>query len=255
MSLRQHLDEQGLFCVRLVEKDETVSTNTDCKSAVETEQPDFPLLITAKSQSGGRGRQGKSFSSPEGGLYMSLAVPAETDFADTVRFTSAAAVAVCRAVETVTGLNCEIKWVNDIYKGGKKLCGILAEAVNDYTAGKTRYVIIGVGINLIDHPKDINATDILTETGFHTDRDALCAAVAKELLTVLKEIRQGNSSYMEEYRRRSCVIGREIRLMKAGEALCGTAVGIDDNGGLLVRYPDGKTETLTSGEITLRFRD
>lgn len=255
MTLRHHLDTLGLSHVRLMEKDETVSTSTDCRQEMELRPSAEPLLITAKKQTGGRGRQGKQFSSPEGGLYMSLAVRAETDFFHSVRVTSAAATAVCRAVESVTGLSCEIKWVNDIYKNGRKLCGILTEAINDYTAGITRALIIGVGINLLDHPKDMNATDLLAETGQRTDRDRLCAAVTQELLSVLALIKAGDCSYMEEYRRRSCVIGREIRLIHAEGERCGTASGIDDEGGLLVMFPDGHTETLTSGEITLRFAE
>jgi len=255
VTLRQHLDTLGLFHVRLIEKDETVSTSTDCRQEIELHPSAAPLLINAKFQTGGRGRQGKQFSSPEGGLYMSLAVRAETDFSHSVRITSAAATAVCRAVESVTGLSCEIKWVNDIYKNGKKLCGILTEAINDYTAGITQVLIIGVGINLVDHPQGMNATDLLSETGQRTDRDRLCATVTKELLSVLDSIKGGCTSYMDEYRRRSCVIGREIRLIQGVGECPGTAVGIDDEGGLLVAFPDGHTETLTSGEITLRFAE
>lgn len=255
MTLRQHLDSLGLAHVRLMEKDETVSTSTDCRQVIEREPQASPLLITAVSQTGGRGRQGKEFSSPPGGLYMSLAVTCGTELAQAVRITSAAAVAVRRAIFSQTGLSCAIKWVNDIYRNGKKLCGILTEAVNDYGAGITRFLIIGVGINLLGHPKDLNATDLLTETGAAPDRQKLCAAVAKELLFVLGQIQSGDFTYMEEYRKVSCVIGQEVRLIRPDGEITGTALDIDDEGGLTVRFSDGHTETLTSGEITLRFAE
>ena len=203
MPLRQSFDESGLSHVQLIEKEETVSTSTDCKDMIRAHSPTHPVLILAHTQTGGRGRQGKSFSSPRGGLYMSLALRTETELTQTVRVTSAAAVAVCRAIRTVCGLACEIKWVNDIYKNGNKLCGILTEAINDYTRGTTKYLIIGVGVNLTEHPTEINATDLFAETGQAVDRDRLCAEITKELLAILDQIKGGDFAYMEEYRRRS----------------------------------------------------
>lgn len=255
MALKQRLAESGLTEITLIQKSETLSTSTDCRELIDRDSPDTPVLIIADTQTGGRGRQGKTFSSPKGGLYMSLALRWNMDFSHTLRITSAAAVAVCRAILRVCGVGCGIKWVNDIYRNGRKLCGILTEAVNDYGSGTTRYLIIGIGINLTDHPHGINATDLFAETGRQTDRDLLCAAVTKELFTVLGQIKEGDFSYMEEYRRLSCVIGREISLSRNGCESHGTAIGIDDDGGLTVQYPDGVTETLSSGEITLRVRD
>jgi BirA family biotin operon repressor/biotin-[acetyl-CoA-carboxylase] ligase len=189
---------------------------------------------------------------------MSLALRTETEITQTVRITSAAAVAGCRAIRTVCGLHCEIKWVNDIYKNGNKLCGILTEAINDYTRGITEYLILGIGVNLTEHPTEINATDLLAETGQAVDRHRLCAEITKELLAILDQIiggdsASGASAYMDEYRRLSCVIGRKIKLIQQDTETIGSAVGIDDEGGLIVTFPDGRTETLTSGEISLRF--
>ena len=186
---------------------------------------------------------------------MTLTLRSETAFSHSVRMTAAASVAVCRALRQVCGLSCGIKWVNDIYVNNRKLCGILTEAVNDYTAGTTRQLIIGIGINLIEYPEGINATSVLRETGRYTDRDELCAAITRELFDLFGQIKGGDFSYMEEYRRCSCVIGREVRLIRQTGDSFGKAVGIDDDGGLLVTFPDGRTETLTGGEITLRFAE
>ena len=252
MDIKTHLDRLNVPDITVIEKNETVSTSTDCRQYIADHTPDQSVLITAKIQTGGRGRQGKSFSSPEGGLYMSLLTRPETALSDTVRVSSAASAAVCRAIEAVCGLRCSVKWVNDIYADGKKLCGILTEAVNDYAKNITHYLIIGVGVNLADYPEGINATSIRRETGQSPDKEELCAHITAELLHVLGQIKAGDYSYMEEYRARSCVIGKNVRCIRNNEEFHARADGIDNNGGLILTFPDGHTETLTSGEITLR---
>ncbi len=254
MSLDDRLRERGLTDITLIKQTLTSSTNTDCRQHLTRHAP-TPVLITADRQTGGRGRQGKSFESPAGGLYMSLGVRSDLPIAQTVRITTAASVAVCRAIQSVCGLSCGVKWVNDVYCNGKKLCGILTEGVNNYGTGITDDLILGVGINLISFPEGMNATSVLAETGREVDRDALCAAVCAELLSVLDCVRRGDYGYMEEYRRRSVVIGREVLCIRGGNTTPAHAVDIDDEGGLCVRYPDGSEETLRSGEITLRFAD
>ena len=186
---------------------------------------------------------------------MTLTLRPETAFSNAVRMTAAASVAVCRALRQVCDLSCGIQWVNDIYVNSKKLCGILTEAVNDYTAGTTQQLIIGIGVNLVEYPEGIHATSVLHETGRHTDRNELCAVIVRELFDLFGQIKRGDFSYMEEYRRCSCVIGREVRLIRQTGDSFGKAVGIDDDGGLLVTFPDGHTETLTGGEITLRVQE
>ncbi|MBE6597949.1 MAG: biotin--[acetyl-CoA-carboxylase] ligase [Ruminococcaceae bacterium] len=255
MTTEQHLAERGIHHIILIEKENTGSTNTDAKQYIEAASPENPVLITAETQTGGRGRQGKQFSSPKGGLYMTLAVKHDSAFADAVRITAAAAVAVSRAIRSVCDLSCEIKWVNDIYAGGKKLCGILTEAVNDYEKGITEYLIIGVGVNISEFPEGINATSLFAELGKIIDKNTLCAEITAELLTLLCAIKKGDFSYMDDYRRLSCVIGKDIVCFQNGEAFTARATGIDDDGGLLVTYSDGRCGTLSSGEITLRFAD
>ncbi len=255
MTIKQRLHAMGLTEITVIEKETTVSTNTDGKQYIAEHRPASPVLITAEAQTGGRGRQGRAFASPAGGLYMSLLARPETAFSETVRMTAAASVAVCRAMEAVCGLSCDIKWVNDLCCGGKKLCGILTEAVNDYQRGATDYLILGIGVNLLSFPEGMNATSVAAETGRAVDKDALCAAITAELLSVLDAIRRGDASYMADYRRRSSVIGRDILCLRGGEARTARAVSIDDDGGLVVSYADGTGETLNSGEITLRFAD
>ena len=131
--------EKKLPGVRVITKELTVSTNNDAKEMINFSPSD--TLITSEKQTGGRGRQGKSFSSPEGGLYMTLLLRCGMPITTAVGATSCSAVAVSRAIKNVCGIDTGIKWVNDIYAGGKKLCGILTEAVNDYSRGISEYLV------------------------------------------------------------------------------------------------------------------
>ena len=202
-----------------------------------------PLLITAESQTDGRGRNGKSFYSPPTGLYMSLVTHSDSDFYSFATATCKAAVAVTRAIEKLTDLKPEIKWVNDIYIDGKKVCGILCRALGGN--GKINHLITGVGINLFTEtfPDEIKKSAGSLNTD--VDINILSAEIANNLFSL--------SDYMDEYRKKSCVIGKEITYWKNGIEYNAQAVGIDENGGLIV--DNGKEKaTLTSGEITLRVR-
>lgn len=237
--------------LRLAE--ETVSTNTDAKTAFR-EGCRETLLLTADRQTGGRGRSGKTFLSPESGLYMSLLLPGERPLENAVGVTSCAAAAVLRAIRMTSGAECGIKWVNDLYLDGRKLCGILCESVNDPETMTSRALIVGVGINLTVSPtvtdSEVRAVS-LAEAGFSVSREALCAAVTKELLTV-RDRNFDFAAYADEYRRASLVLGREITFTKNGLTRTGTAEAIDDHGGLSVRCGN-ENVLLDSGEIHVRL--
>lgn len=234
----------------LIVKRKTVSTNTDAKYIAKNALSS-PLLIVADSQSGGRGRQGKSFASPPGGLYMTLALPSGLEISKIVSVTSAASVIVCRSIEKLCSADCGIKWVNDIFISGKKLCGILVESINDYTNMKSNSVIIGIGINLTSHPHSVPSTSLFEE-GFSLSPEILCHSITKELISYANK---GFSfdEFFDEYKKRSVVLGREISYIKNGVCTDAVAESIDKQGGLIVRSGE-KTETLSSGEITLKIK-
>lgn len=231
---------------------ETVSTNADAREIAKAGLA-RPLLVLAEAQSGGRGRQGKVFHSPRGGLYMTLALPCGLPLTDTVGVTSCAAVAVARAVEKTSGAPCGIKWVNDIYLCGGKLCGILVESVNDYAKMTSEILLIGVGVNLTAAPavtdSDVKAVS-LAECGYPCDRDELCAAITSELLEV-RERAFDFAQYSHEYREKSIALGHEVTFMQNGVTFSGQAVGITDSGALTVNC-GSRIMTLDSGEIHLR---
>lgn len=210
------------------------------------------VLVTAKKQTAGRGRNGKSFYSPEStGLYMSVLLHPACALADAVGITTCAAVAVAKAIEKVTGKNTGIKWVNDLYVDNKKVCGILCEAVNNYKQGITQSVIIGVGVNLStavfpDELKDV-AGSLNTETDCMAE---LCAEIANAFFEM--PFGKISEDILEEYRRRSVVIGKTIDYYVNGQKHTARAIGIDSAGGLIVDS-DGEISTLSSGEISVRF--
>lgn len=227
--------------------DEIDSTNNEAKRQIE-KGLELPALFVADRQTAGRGRRGKSFFS-EGGLYMTLALTPSKVAEENVKITSIAAVAVSKALEKLTKQAVDVKWVNDIYLNDKKICGILAEAVADQD-GKIKAVIIGVGVNLnvSEFPDDIS--DIAgTISCPNLDKMVLAEEISCQILEIMKS----GSNYMEYYKSKSIVLGKTISYLKNSVWLEGVAVDINDEGGLIVKTVDGKTDTLTSGEISIRI--
>jgi len=203
-------------------------------------------LLTAEYQTAGRGRQGKSFYSPRGtGLYMTLLLPWNQPVTSPVHITVDASVAVCRALETLTEQPFQIKWVNDIYRNGRKVCGILAEAVADWEKGVIRHLILGVGVNVrkTDVPEEL--TDIVRWLVCPVDRNILAAEIANQIAMP--------RDTMAYYREHSLVLGKNIRCLENGRWKGARAVDIDEEGALVIREESGEMRTLRSGEISVRL--
>ncbi len=235
---------------------ELVSTNNTAKH-LASEGAAHGTLIAADFQTGGRGRRGRSFLSPPGtGLYMSMVLRGGIPTQDAVLITSAAAVAVSRAVEKVAGKRLDIKWVNDLYYKGKKCCGILTEAQADLETSNVEFLVVGIGINLLDPPEGWPETlrDVATsvfERGETVDRCQLVAAVADELLDLWAAL--PDTSFMAEYRDRNIVPGRIVQILQSGIQRTGEALDITDEGHLRVRLADGVEEVLSFGEVSIRL--
>ena len=221
---------------------ETDSTNLRLKEWARAGRVFPPYLLTADSQTAGRGRLGRSFVSPPGtGLYMSLlaAPPAGTDAGNV---TILAAVAVCRAIEELTDLRPNIKWVNDLFVGGRKVCGILAEGVE-------RGVIIGIGVNLLPppggFPPEAGVAGAL-ERDVH--RGELAGRIARHFLDGTKFL--DDPAILDAYRSRMPLVGRKIRYTQNGQEKNARVLGVADDGGLIVQTEDGP-RTLRTGEVSL----
>ena len=203
----------------------------------------LPALFIANSQTAGKGTRGRSFYSGGGGLYMSLAV----DVNDTrlQKLTILAAVATAQSIEKLTGKEVKIKWVNDIYLKNKKLCGILCERVQNETNDKTLGVVIGIGVNLAvkDFPEEIK--DIAVNLG-SINRNKLAKEITKRIVSLLSL----GEDFMEYYKSKSILLGKEVSYTHNGVIHNGTAIDIDTTGALIVKE-NGETTILTSGDVTL----
>ena len=207
------------------------------------------MLVVGGEQTEGRGRQGKSFYSPaKTGVYLSLVIHPMSRLQDAVTATTAAAVAVCRAVEDLTDKKPGIKWVNDVYLEGRKICGILTEAVTDFETQTVTSVVVGIGINVSTEsfPDDVENASCLN---VNVSRARLIAAVANELNRI---VNSSYEDYIDYYRSRSIIIGEDIDVVINGEHTYARALGIDNQGGLEIQLSDGTLTTLHSGEITIR---
>ena len=215
------------------------------------------LVVLAEQQTMGKGRRGRSFYSPAGtGIYMSVLFrPSPEQSKDVVLVTTAASVAICRAIRKVLNEEPQIKWVNDVYFRGKKVCGILTEAVSDFESGQIDTVVVGIGINYHvpedGFPEEIRgiAGSVCTDENM-IPRNSLVAAVLNELFAIYEKLSE--REYMEDYRRWSNVIGKDVRFTSGDGWMDAKALDIDDNGGLLVQLDNGQKRTLRTGEITLR---
>ncbi len=259
-------DDWGDLYIRCFET--IKSTNIFARAAVG--EGKIPCLIVTNGQTGGRGRRGKSFYSPPYiGLYFSLAFLWDREESPTL-VTTMAAVAICRVLERELGVRADIKWVNDIFIDGKKVGGILTEAIAGPGSSGQKAIVIGIGLNLerpeYGYPAELqekvgalsdaldHSSASIDGTAFAKDekgnltfnRNFLVAMMINELTDIMREL--PGRDYLDEYRERCFIIGREV-VLDDGRPIVPT--GISDDGALIYRDADGQERELTSGEVSL----
>ena len=237
------------------------STNSELLRRLENARDVNDLsktLVSASSQSAGRGRVGRKFYSPDKtGIYFSFVhIPGTKDF-NPAAITASASVAVSRAIEKVFGVETKIKWVNDVYVGEKKVSGILAEGFSGQS-GFVQAVVIGIGINIVMGSCDadigkaggIISADAL-EYSPSTYRSKLLAACMKELFFILDT----NQDFIDEYREKSFLKNKIVKVSPLAGNESGSyeakVLDITDSACLLVQMADGTKKELSSGEVTL----
>lgn len=240
--------------------EEVDSTNRLAKEKAASGCPDGTLIV-ARRQTGGRGRLGRPFSSPHGGIYLSLVLRPRWEMADALLVTSAAAVATAQAIQEETGLSCGIKWVNDLYYQNKKVVGILTEGVMDMENGRLSAVVVGIGINFCtqqqDFPPEFRSIAGSLYAGPSqvpdgVDQNRLVASLASRLLASSHHL--SGRAFLEEYRKRCIVIGKDVSVFQGGMLTDqGTATGVDENAHLVLRRGDGSSLVLGTGEISIRL--
>ncbi len=227
------------------------STNDTAKTSAASAA--HGTVVIANHQTTGRGRFTRQFFSPQqNGIYMSVILKHGVQTDTVGLLTSATAVAVARAIESLIPTTVHIKWVNDLLIHGKKVCGILTEA-SLTPDGAYDFAVIGIGINVstLQFPAELDliASSLLKECGVCPNRAALCAAVLRELEPVLADLE--NRAFLEESRTRSAVLGNDITVICGEKQYAAHALDIDDDGGLVVQTENG-THTVRSGEVSVR---
>lgn len=233
------------------------STNALVREKANQGRPEGCVIIACE-QTDGRGRYGRQFFSPvDSGVYLSLLLrPTAYSPQQATCLTAAAAAAMCQAIEAVTGQQPGIKWVNDIFLHGKKVCGILTEAAVGLETGTLNYMVLGAGVNLYP-PAEGFPEEIQPIAGSVLERSCPEAKnrLVGEFLNRFWDFYAHPEcrTYLEDYRARSLAIGRNVTVLSAGKAVSAYAYGIDDDFRLLVRYENGDTEALSYGEIRIQL--
>ena len=262
--LVRHIQKSAVFPTRILYLRETGSTNDEIRRLAASGSPEGTVAI-AETQRSGRGRRGRSWVSTAGlGVWMTLLLrPTTADFSSTGLLPVAAAVAACRALRRFGAVDVGIKWPNDLLSRGRKLCGILCESSS--SAEGVDWVAIGIGVNVLHGPQDLPTgldtpavslrlcrAETAPGAGNEELRARLAAAVLYELEETVRMVTTGATrQLLEEYRRDSLVLGREVRVHASDGSYEARVTGIDDQGRLLVAAADGE-RILASGEVTVR---
>lgn len=241
------------FSTNIIVLETVDSTNTYAKNLAQNGAASGTCVI-AKTQTSGRGRLGRSFFSPsDTGIYMSIIIRPENEYESTFPYTIAACVAVCKVLEKYSSCTVGIKWVNDIFSNGKKVCGILTEGGTMAGSTKIDYYVVGIGINT-STPADGFPDDIKNIAGavseINASKNQIIASVISELLDLWKN--SSIENIIEEYKNHSFILGKTVSYIKNDETITGIAEDINIAGNLIVRTANGETNTLISGEVSLR---
>ena len=237
--------------------DEISSTNLEARQMAVSGQAGHGSFVVAMEQTAGRGRRGREFYSPKGsGIYLSVILEPQGTLEGSLLITTAAATAVYKAVKEVCGIELGIKWVNDLYKADRKVCGILTEAVTDFESGNIEFAIVGIGLNLYveteQFPEELRdvAGGIYEDykSAGEADRNRLVAQIVNYLLEETKELKLS-----EEYVKHNIVPGHEITIIDNKSSRGARALSICPDGKLLVQERNGVRNKLSFGEVSLKI--
>ena len=253
--IQQHLADHPWYD-RVHWYDEIGSTN-DLARQIAYEGCPSGTCILAGKQTDGHGRMGRSFSSPAGmGVYLSCILRPNCKPEQLMHLTCAAAVAAADAVKDAAGIDCGIKWTNDLVVGTKKLGGILTALQIDPNTGLVSAAILGIGINCLqskgDFPPELR--DMATSLAMHTKRcdpAVLAAALIRRLQQMDGQLHE-RKQIMVSYKTRCVTLGKEVSWMAGDTLHHGTALDLDENGGLVLQLSDGTQKIAAFGEVSIR---
>lgn len=252
-SIRKYLtDSQNRYQITV--KKRVSSTNEELKQAAFAGAREGEVLIT-EEQTCGKAHRGREFYSPKGnGIYMSILLRPKASMEQAFLLPAAAAVAVAQAIDSVSGNHSQIKWVNDILVDGKKVCGILTEASFDLETRGLHYVVLGIGIHVKGSmeafPKvNHGISGAVFEQSETAVRSQLIAEVLMRFADFYQEL--DKKTFFEEYRNRSCLLGKTVYLEKKEERVKGKVLDITERCHLLVEMEDGEVEELSAGTVSM----
>jgi BirA family biotin operon repressor/biotin-[acetyl-CoA-carboxylase] ligase len=217
------------------------------------------IVILSEEQTAGRGRKSRQFFSPSGtGIYMSILLRPKISASDSFLLTTSAAVAVAMAIESVAHKDTTIKWVNDVFMDDKKVCGILTEASLSLESGWLDYAVLGIGINVSiptsgfpDEITDI-AASVFSDSNNNGDiRNRLAAEILNNFMAFYERLT--DRLFLPEYKKRMLFLGKSVTVLKENIPHEATAIDIDNNCRLKVRYANGEEEYLSSGEVSIKI--
>lgn len=237
---------------------ETITSTNDVLKQMALQGAPEGTVLVADSQSGGRGRLGRTFLSPSGvGIYLSVLLRPACMPGELMHLTCGSALAACNAIEQTAGFRPGVKWTNDIVYRKKKLAGILTELGLNQD-GSTDYAIIGIGINCTQKPEDFPpelreiAGSLKMVSGREIDRALVAAKMIEGFFEMNRGLLQKKSQIISDYRKDCITLGQEISVVRNGFNRHGKALDVDEDGALLVAYEDGSMETVNSGEVSVR---
>ena len=237
--------------------DTITSTNDVLKELAAQGAPEGTTLV-AGCQTGGRGRLGRTFlSPPETGIYMSVLLRPNCSPLELMHLTCAAGSAACDAIQAAAAIRPGVKWTNDIVYEKRKLAGILTE-MGLGKDGSISYAIIGIGINCNQSPADFPpeirevAGSLKMACGKPVDRALVAASMTDAFYEMNTRLLTQKEALLAGYRKDCITIGRQVQVIRGENRRRGLATGIDENGGLIVRYDSGETGVVYSGEVSVR---
>ena len=260
------INEQSIHALRktkiigssLIVLPEVTSTNTVLKNEYSHKEEGFAVISTR--QTAGKGRMGRSFTSPDGGVYTSILLKPNMSLENLSFLTILAAVAACKTIESCTDLKPQIKWVNDVFLNKRKLCGILTEASIEGETGNIDYVVVGIGINvrtdISKMPPELQ--NIAGSIAQFCENPPRRAEIAATLLNVFEEYydilcsENGAAKILKLYDDRLCCKNETVEVYTASEHYNAICKGVNNAGNLIVEKENGLTAILQAGEIRIK---
>lgn len=250
------LGRDNLFSGKITVEPLVDSTNTRLKALAHSAPTGSALL--AEEQSGGRGTHGRSFQSPKGdGLYLSVLIRPRVELADLLTLTGWVAVAAREGTARASGAPVEVKWLNDLYLNGRKLCGILTEFALLAESGEPDYVVTGMGVNMNQTAETFRAQGLeriaasLAGEGYPVEQNHLTVCLLEALDRLVRDFPEKRLDYLERYRAHCLTLGRRVSFDGEGTLLTGAAAGVDDHFALVVDGDDGKRHVVSSGTVKM----